>query len=243
MALRGRQGEQEPATAASDSHSREEPAHRWAMVIDQSKCIGCEQCIKACSAYNDVAPDMSWTRLEIAPPVNGKDVLLPIPCQQCQNAPCVGVCPVKANHIRPDGIITVDYDRCIGCRYCQIACPYDARVFNWEEFTGDNPAVPAWGQPEVARRPRGVVEKCTFCYQRIDRGLAAGLTPGVDQMATPACVVACHAGARIFGDLNDPESPVSKALAEHPHFRLREGLGTDTRVYYLPADDFAPKES
>jgi phenylacetyl-CoA:acceptor oxidoreductase 27-kDa subunit len=97
--------------------------------------------------------------------------------------------------------------------------------------------VPQWGLPEVARRPRGVVEKCTFCVQRIDRGLAMGLTPGVDQAATPACVVACPMGARIFGDLNDPDSPVSKALARHSHHRLREALGTGPRVYYLTFRD------
>jgi Fe-S-cluster-containing dehydrogenase component len=128
----------------------------------------------------------------------------------------------------------MDYERCIGCRYCEMACPYGSRSFNWEAFTEDNPAVPMWGQPEVPRRPRGVVEKCSFCFNRIDRGLAYGLTPGVDKAATPACVVACPTGARLFGDLNDPESPVSKALARSPSYRLREDLGTGPRVYYLP---------
>ena len=95
--------------------------------------------------------------------------------------------------------------------------------------------VPEWGYPEVERRPRGVVEKCSFCFQRIDRGLELGLTPGVDQDATPACVVICPVGARIFGDLNDPESNVSKALRANLSYRLRENLGTGPRVYYLPA--------
>jgi Fe-S-cluster-containing dehydrogenase component len=208
--------------------------HRWAMVIDQSKCVGCGQCVLACQAHNDIAPDMQWCRIEEEEPIGDQAVYLPIPCQQCENPPCVGVCPVKANRVRPDGIIAIDYNRCIGCRYCQLACPYGARVFNWQKFAGENPAVPAWGQPEVPRRPRGVVEKCSFCHQRIDRGLAFGLTPGVDQMATPACVVACPRKARLFGDLNDPESPVSQALAQHPSFRLREDLGTEPRVYYLP---------
>lgn len=226
-----------PASLASTVHTDGDARpHRWAMVIDQAKCVGCGQCVLACQAHNDIAPDMQWTRLEEDEPVGDQPVYLPIPCQQCENAPCVGVCPVKANHIRPDGIVTIDYDRCIGCRYCELACPYGARVFNWKKFTGENPAVPAWGQPEVPRRPRGVVEKCSFCYQRIDRGLTFGLTPGVDQMATPACVVACPRKARIFGDLNDPESPVSKALAQRPSFRLREDLGTEPRVYYLPPE-------
>jgi Fe-S-cluster-containing dehydrogenase component len=146
---------------------------------------------------------------------------------------------VKASYYRDDGIVMMDYDRCIGCRYCEVACPYQARSFNWKEFTGSNPAVPQWGEPEVERRPRGVPEKCAFCYQRIDRGLALGLTPGVDPEATPACVGACPVGARIFGDLNDPHSEVSRSLHEHPHYRLREDLGTGPRVYYLPAHEEA----
>ena len=128
----------------------------------------------------------------------------------------------------------MDYDRCIGCRYCEVACPYGARSFNWKKFDGPNPAVPEWGEPEVPRRPRGVPEKCAFCYQRIDRGLQLGLEPGVDEDATPACVVVCPTKARIFGDLNDPNSAVSKLLKTNPHFRLREDLGTGPRVYYLP---------
>ncbi len=156
-------------------------------------------------------------------------------------APCVEVCPVKASYYRSDGIVMMDYDRCIGCRYCEVACPYQARSFNWDSFTANNPAVPEWGDPEVDRRPRGVPEKCSFCYQRIDRGLALGLEPGVDPDATPACVVVCPVGARLFGDLNDPESAVSKALRENPSYRLREDLGTGPRVYYIPA--VAEKES
>jgi Fe-S-cluster-containing dehydrogenase component len=153
----------------------------------------------------------------------------------CDHAPCVSVCPVKATYKRADGIVMMDYDRCIGCRYCQVACPYGARAFNWEKFDGDNPAVPEWGKPEVERRPRGVVEKCSFCYHRIERGLALGWQPGVAPEATPACVVACPVGARVFGDMNDPEANVTKMLATNPYFRLREDMGTDPRVYYLPA--------
>ena len=130
----------------------------------------------------------------------------------------------------------MDYDRCIGCRYCEVACPYLARAFNWKSFEGPNPAVPEWGEPEVPRRPRGVVEKCSFCFQRIDRGLAMGLTPGMDQDATPACVVVCPVGARTFGDLNDPDSKVSKLLRENAYCQLRDDLGTSPRVYYLHMD-------
>lgn len=207
--------------------------HQWAMVIDQNKCEGCGYCTLACRAHNDISPDISWNRVINAGEVNGKDVFLARPCMQCEHAPCVDVCPVKASYYRADGIVMMDYDKCIGCRYCEVACPYSARAFNWAEFTEENPAVPEWGQPEIARRPRGVVEKCSFCYHRIDRGLSMGLTPGVDSEATPACVVACPVDARVFGDLNDPESEVNKLLAKHVTHRLREDLGTNPRVYYI----------
>lgn len=214
-----------------------ESAHKWVMVIDQRKCIGCDLCISACKAYNDVAPDMIWGRVDPDEPVNSQPVFRPVPCMHCDEPPCVEVCPVAATYKRADGIVMMDYERCIGCRYCQLSCPYGSRTFNWERFTETNPLVPEFGQPEVARRPRGVVEKCTFCYQRIDRGLAFGMTPGVDAAATPACVVICPQDARHFGDLNDPNSKVSKLIAENKTYRLYEELGTEPRVYYIPADE------
>lgn len=209
--------------------------YKWAMVIDTAKCTGCGYCTLACRAHNDVSPDVSWNRVLEAGNYGDQKTYIARPCMHCEHAPCVDVCMVRASYYRPDGIVMMDYDRCIGCRYCEVACPYNARAFNWEEFKGDNPSVPKWGTPEVDRRPRGVVEKCSFCYQRIDRGLANGLKPGVDEDATPACVVACPVGARTFGDLNDPHSIVSELLAKYPSFRLREDLGTGPRVYYLPA--------
>jgi Fe-S-cluster-containing dehydrogenase component len=208
--------------------------HSWAMVIDQSKCTGCGHCTLACRAHNDVPPEISWNRVIQAESVNDQLVFVSRPCMHCEHAPCVEVCMVRASRYRADGIVIMDYDRCIGCRYCEVACPYNVRAFNWETFTGENPAVPEWGQPEIPRRPRGVVEKCSFCAHRIDRGLTFGLAPGIDEEATPACVVACPVGARIFGDLNDPESNVSRAIATHHTYRLREDLGTGPRVYYIP---------
>jgi len=207
------------------------------MVIDHEKCGVCSHCIHACKAHNCVSPDIEWVRLVPTGMIGDKSTFLPVPCMHCEDAPCTHICPVRATYQRSDGIVMMDYDRCIGCRYCEVACPYGSRSFNWKTFSEENPAVPTWGQPEVARRPRGVVEKCSFCYHRIDRGLEMGLTPGVDQAATPACVVACPMKARLFGDLNDPESPVSKALAQNSSFRLKEGLGTKPRVYYLPVHD------
>ena len=227
------------AARASASETTGDSPHRWAMVIDQAKCTGCGYCSEACRAHNDIAPGIEWNTVTRTGELAGQPVYLPRPCMHCEHAPCVEVCPVKASTRRADGIVTMDYDRCIGCRYCQVACPYGARAFNWEAFTGVNPAVPEWGEPEVPRRPRGVAEKCTFCVQRIDRGLALGLTPGVDQAATPACAVVCPVGARVFGDLADPESNVSRLLADHPSYRLREDLGTGPRVYYLPAREEA----
>lgn len=219
---------------AAHASSGPQGERQWAMVIDQEKCIGCRRCSYACHANNDVSPDHDWTPVMDAPAVGDRRVYLPRPCMHCENAPCVEVCPVGASFYRDDGIVMMDYDRCIGCRYCQVACPYEARVFNWESFVDDNPYVPEWGEPDVARRPRGVPEKCSFCAHRIDRGLELGLTPGIDDPATPACCVACPTGARVFGDLNDPASAVSQLLRDHPSFRLREHLGTGPRVYYLP---------
>jgi len=132
----------------------------------------------------------------------------------------------------------MDYGRCIGCRYCQVACPYDARKFNWEaREDDDNPYIPAWGEPEIERRPRGVVEKCTFCVHRIDDGLKKGLKPGIDLNATPACVNICPVKARSFGNLKDPDSNVSKLIEANPVIVLREELGTEPSVFYIP-----PKE-
>lgn len=223
--------------STSASERGESSPYRWGMVIDQSKCTGCGNCTLACRAHNDVSPEISWNRVLEAAEVGDKPVFLPRPCMHCENAPCVDVCMVGASYHRSDGIVMMDYDKCIGCRYCEVACPYGGRAFNWVEFTGPNPAVPEWGQPEVPRRPRGVVEKCSFCYHRIDRGLKLGLKPGVDADATPACVVACPMGARKFGDLNDPASEVSKVLKQHSYFQLREDLGTSPRVFYLPPDE------
>jgi Fe-S-cluster-containing dehydrogenase component len=209
----------------------------WGMVINLDKCIGCEYCLRSCSAVNDVASDKPWNIVHEDKTSTGRTFYFSRPCLHCQHAPCVEVCPVQATFVREDGIVIMDYDRCIGCRYCEVACPYDARKFNWEERSDDNEYSPTWGIPEVARRPRGVVEKCTFCVHRIDAGLEQGLEPGVDRQATPACVNACPVGARVFGNLQDPESEIAHTIASNPTIRLRQELGTDPSVYYIPASE------
>jgi Fe-S-cluster-containing dehydrogenase component len=206
---------------AQGGHGAATGEYHWGMVINLDICIGCEYCMRACSAANDVAADKPWNLVFEDKTTGGHTFFVSRPCLHCQNAPCV---------------VVMDYDRCIGCRYCQVACPYDARKFNWEARTeGDNPYIPTWGSPEVEQRPRGVVEKCTFCIHRVDASLAKGLKPGEDFEATPACVNICPVGARTFGNLKDPDSTVSQLITANAIFRLRDDLGTS--VYYIP-----PKE-
>jgi Fe-S-cluster-containing dehydrogenase component len=214
-------------------HGPEGEQH-WGMVIDLNKCIGCEYCMRACSAVNDVKKDKPWNIVVEDRSETGSKYFFSRPCLHCNHAPCVEVCPVRATYVRDDGLVVMDYERCIGCRYCEVACPYDARKFNWEARDDKNPYIPTWGVPEVERRPRGVVEKCTFCIHRIDKAKEKNLTPGVDREVTPACVNICPVGARIFGDLKDPESEIAKVLDRVPSIRLREELGTDASVYYIP---------
>ncbi len=211
--------------------------YHWGMVINLDTCIGCQYCTRACTAVNDVYSDKTWNIVVDDRTSTGAKFFFSRPCLHCDEAPCVEVCPVQATWKREDGLVVMDYQRCIGCRYCEVACPYDARKFNWAARDDKNPYEPTWGQAEINRRPRGVVEKCTFCIQRIDDGLAKGLMPGDVREATPACVNICPVKARTFGNLNDPESKVSKVIAGNPTFRLREELGTGPSVYYIP-----PKE-
>ncbi len=225
------------SASTEPGHENISRTHHWIMVIDLDKCIGCEYCLRSCCAVNDVAEEKPWNIVVEERTSAGTTFYFSRPCLHCQDAPCVEVCPVKATYVREDGLVMMDYDRCIGCRYCEIACPYDARKFNWEKRNDENPYVPTWGIPEVERRPRGVVEKCTFCVHRIDQGLRLGLEPGVDLDATPACVNICPVGARSFGDVLNPDSQVSQLIANNPTIRLRDELGTESSVYYLP-----PKE-
>jgi Fe-S-cluster-containing dehydrogenase component len=219
-----------PIAQASESETK---GPYWGMVIDLETCIGCRRCVYACQATNDTATGHIWNILIEEKEAFSRPVFITRPCMHCEHAPCVEVCPVKATYHREDGLVAMDYDRCIGCRYCMVACPYGVRVFNWQENTATNPQAPTWGTPEVPRRPRGVVEKCTFCSHRLDKAAERGLRPGYDRAATPACAVVCPTGARVFGDLRDENSPASKALKGRQAIVLRANLGTKPRVFYL----------
>jgi phenylacetyl-CoA:acceptor oxidoreductase subunit 1 len=157
---------------------------------------------------------------------------VPVGCQHCDEPPCMTVCPTHATGQRADGIVTIDYDLCIGCSYCAVACPYQARYkTNRASFAYGTATASETLRQDGARL--AVATKCTFCVDRIDAGIAQGLRPGVDPEATPACVNACISEAMTFGDLDDPHSPVSRLLAENQHFRMHEELGTGPGFYYL----------
>jgi Fe-S-cluster-containing dehydrogenase component len=218
---------------------RPTPGVEFGYALNLSVCIGCRKCAEACHVENnhDRATNNSYIRVlemeqgsfdlekgsatyEHAVPSPGK-YYLPVQCQQCDNAPCVTVCPVQATWKEEDGIVVVDYNWCIGCRYCEAACPYHARRFNWAK-----PEIPADEiNPNQAYlsnrvRPQGVVEKCTFCLHRTRRG------------QLPACLEACPTGARVFGNLLDPNSEIRWVLANKRVYVLKEELGTRPRFFY-----------
>ena len=213
---------------------------QFAYALNLSICIGCRKCAEACHIENnhDRSSKQSYIRvLEMSKgsidlekgnahydkPVPRSDkYYMPIQCQQCENAPCVSVCPVEATWTEPDGITVVDYNWCIGCRYCEAACPYHARRFNWEK-----PQIPAQdinpnqGYLSNRIRSQGVMEKCTFCLHRTREG------------RLPACLEACPTGARVFGNLLDPQSEIRWVLENKRAFVLKEELGTRPRFYYF----------
>jgi len=220
------------------------------MIIDLDKCFACQSCTAACRMENNTPPagpaqtgrDRAILWNEVLAFVDGEypkvEVLLvPRPCQQCDNPPCTHVCPVKATYKNEDGIVVVDYDRCIGCRMCAVACPYQVRYFNWY--------APEWPagmrhhlnpDPEVAPRAKGVIEKCTFCIQRLRHAKEKADAEGRPFNAAdyqPACVQTCTGHARYFGDLDDPNSLVYQLSRSPRAFRLLEEMGTEPKVYYL----------
>ncbi len=237
---------------------------KWSMVIDLDKCVACQGCSIACRFENNTpvaAPEQAqmgrsilWN--EVFPnPINPTEETgeyphvqaryLTRPCMHCENPPCVKVCPVQATFQDDEGLVRQNYERCIGCRFCTVACPYGVRYFNWQ--------VPDW-TPEMARhitpdrvtgkgsvegpavRPAGVVEKCTFCIHRLHKERARAEAEGRDFRAddyVPACVQTCTGKARFFGDLDDPESTVAILAKNQRAFRLLEDVGTHPKVVYL----------
>ena len=220
------------------------PGVEFGYGLDLSRCIGCRRCVYACVRENNQSrdPQVQWIKVLEMDKVRGVDVIesdayyeadavprpgkfyMPVQCHQCRHPPCTKVCPVQATWTEPDGITVVDYDWCIGCRCCMAACPYGARRFNWatpgiraEEV---NPHLAILGNRV---RPKGVVEKCTFCIQRTREG------------RYPACVEICPVGARKFGNLLDPKSEIRYVMENKRVFIFKEELATRPRFYYFYA--------
>ena len=217
---------------------------RYGMVIDTRRCVGCKACVVACKAENKTPPGISYTVVvddEIGNRPDDKPIFMTKPCFHCENPPCVPVCPVSATFKREqDGIVVIDYDRCIGCRYCMTACPYGARFFdfgdNFAPVAADTPYAkvpsPEYGQFRTRKpdqSPIGNVRKCTFCVHLQDADGKYDKASG----RWPACAKTCTGHAIHFGDFGDPTSEVSLLLRERQAIRLKEELGTEPNVYYL----------
>ena len=220
---------------------------RWVMVLDLRKCVGCHACTVACVAENKLPPGVVYRPVleeEFGSYPNVTRRFLPRPCMQCENPPCVPVCPVHATYTNEEGVVVMDYEQCIGCRYCITACPYAARTFDfgrtYTEATAEaNGLIVGRSQAEVYERaanfeygvaherrggeesPIGNARKCHFCLHRLSAGML------------PACTTTCIGRATLFGDANDPDSLVAELIARPNATRLKEELGTHPRVYYL----------
>jgi Fe-S-cluster-containing dehydrogenase component len=220
------------------------PGVLFAYALDLSRCIGCRRCVYACVEENNQSrdPQVQWIRVlqmdkekgidfrEADPYYQPDEVpepghfYVPVACQQCRNPPCVKTCPTGATWTEPDGIVVIDYDWCIGCRCCMAACPYGARRFNWSKPTIPKDEVnPATHYLGNRPRPKGVVEKCTFCIQRVRNG------------RYPACVEVCPVGARKFGNLLDPESEIRYIIENKRVLVLKEELNTLPKFFYFYA--------
>lgn len=218
--------------AGADPRLRGSAVDSWVMMIDLAKCDGCGACTKACQEAHFVPEGQTWIQVYQVTDDKGGSYYLPRPCFNCRNAPCVKVCPVGATYVDPDGVVLVDQTRCIGCRYCMAACPYNARFFNWTtpDYPPEAQAHP-YSPEEPWPTPKGVVMKCMFCAHRAREG------------QLPECASNCPMGAIYFG--NEAEDAVTNGfgqtvpfratLQQQAGFRWKEELGTDPRVYYLPA--------
>ncbi len=215
---------------------------KWGMSIDLERCIGCQACALSCKAENFTAPGIKWAKLidhETGTYPKTWREFIPMVCMHCDDPPCVGACPTGASIKREDGIVWVDYNKCIGCQYCVVACPYNSRYFYKDGVPYFSISFTPTEQFNteligIQRQRDGTVQKCTFCLHRIDHGIKNGLVPGVDWDATPACVNACPARARVFGDLDDPESELSRLIRLRRGSQFLHELRTEPSVYYLP---------
>ena len=212
---------------------------RWGLVIDLKKCYGCNACVLACKQEHFLLTGMFFNHVVMTETGKFPDVkklMVPTLCNHCADPVCAQACPAGATYQRADGIVAVDADKCTGCQYCIMACPYHQR--NFVESADSS-------YYEQGRSPReklgetlnpfreGTVVKCTFCMEKIDEGLKKGLRPGIDREATPACVNTCYTKARIFGDLDDPDSEVSRLIKNHHAYTLCPETGARPSVYYI----------
>ena len=222
----------------------EHKEYRWAMAVDLDRCNGCAACVAACHVENNVpvagkadhlkGREMSWLRIE---PFyeKGEVAFLPMLCQQCHSAPCESVCPVFAAHHNPEGLNVQVYARCVGTRYCSNNCPYKVRRFNWRQHPWPEPT-DRMLNPDVPAREVGVMEKCTFCLQRIRAAKDKAKDEGRkvrDGEFTTACAQSCPTGAIVFGNLLDKESKVYRLAHSERAYRVFETLGTEPSVHYL----------
>lgn len=222
--------------------------YQWGMVIDLDRCTGCEACVVACHAENNIRVSgeqeaaegraINWIRIERyweGEYPNVKARFMPVLCQHCGHAPCEPVCPVYASYHTPDGLNAQVYNRCIGVRYCGNNCPYTVRQFNWFDPHWDAPLAEQLN-PDVTVRQNGIMEKCTFCVQRIRQGKEQAEKEGRrvrDGEVTPACAQSCPTTALVFGDRNDPTSRVAQMATSNRGFHLLEELGTHPAITYL----------
>ncbi|MDP2646255.1 MAG: 4Fe-4S dicluster domain-containing protein [Desulfobacterales bacterium] len=197
----------------------------WTMVVDLKLCVGCNACVIACKAANGTPPGIFWNRVleqEVGTFPSARRIFWPMRCMHCENPACVHVCPTKATYLREDRLVVIDPDKCIGCKACILACPYNARYL-WDGKKGYfESGLTPYEEKVYAAHTAGAVQKCDFCSRRLDQGLR------------PHCVETCLTSCLIFGDLADPDSEVSRLLrGPRGHFRLKEEMGTGPSIYYL----------